>query len=264
MVIDEINIQGSFYFELAAIEVWLELVEALKLSAKTADKYRVTSNFQFFSMSLDEVTSFLHEQAERGFFIEWEDNSNIKQRFVYLNQGKKQKISCVFDENTLENPNVFCDYLIRHLPIGNLVITSWSFTKSMPMKLRANNNNLYDNPAYKNLRGPYLEGVSAEMWLSENFWEHVPGRKEDLLLLDGVECIQEDNHLYVKSWDEPFSELSGEQLEIQRKLLKTIFHIDENTVFDNGESKGKVLTQKVLITDEGEVKDLGSITEIKE
>ncbi|WP_411845668.1 hypothetical protein AAFN60_18800 [Roseibacillus persicicus] len=71
-------------------------------------------------------------------------------------------------------------------------------------------------------------GVSADMWLGENFWQHASCTKEDVLNADWLEVEKHPNHIYVKAWPHPFDSNEGEQREVQLKLLKLLFDIKEH------------------------------------
>lgn len=80
-------------------------------------------------------------------------------------------------------------------------------------------------PCYRNQREHYIEGISAEMWFGDAFWQYASCSKEEVIATDWLEVEQRPDHLYVKAWPEPFDNAEGEQGEIQRRLLKLFFDI---------------------------------------
>lgn len=66
-------------------------------------------------------------------------------------------------------------------------------------------------------------GISAEMWFGPEFWEFSATDKEIVKAQPWLVCEDRESHLYVRAWPEPFTSDSGEQGEIQRKLLKLLF-----------------------------------------
>jgi|GEM_PF-4377908 len=89
-------------------------------------------------------------------------------------------------------------------------------------------NNLLLIPSHTNCRGKYEEGVSAEMWLGERFWQYAACSKGDVLSADWLKCEDRGHHMHLEAWPEPFTSAEGEQGKIQRRLLGLLFGIRES------------------------------------
>ena len=122
--------------------------------------------------------------------------------------------------------------------------------------------NLFMMPAFYNERSFYIEGVTAEMWFGESFWQYASCSREELVACDWLETEEKGNGvLYVKAYHKEFDEAEGEQLAIQRRLLKLLFNIDENRPHggDLTEVKPKSFVQEIYVDDQTTI-----ISELKE
>ncbi|MGJ8677887.1 MAG: hypothetical protein ACSHX0_10250 [Akkermansiaceae bacterium] len=107
----------------------------------------------------------------------------------------------------------------------NALVHPRSFRKALRAYKTPPENDLLKAPGLANDRGDYLEGVAAEMWFGESFWQYASCTKEDLKACDWLKCDDRNFQLHVEAWDGPFTSAEGEQGEMQRELLKMLFGI---------------------------------------
>lgn len=111
--------------------------------------------------------------------------------------------------------------------ITNAIQTDRKYLSAQNKHATPPENNLFQLPALSNLRDNYLEGVSAEMWFGQSFWQYASCTKEELMACDWLKCQDRGFQLHVEAWDGPFTSAEGEQGEVQRQLLKMLFGIVE-------------------------------------
>lgn len=109
--------------------------------------------------------------------------------------------------------------------ITNAIQTDRKYLTEQTKHLTPPENNLFQFPALSNLRDNYLEGVSAEMWFGQCFWQYASCTKEELMACDWLKCQDRGFQLHVEAWDGPFTSAEGEQGRVQRQLLKMLFGI---------------------------------------
>lgn len=107
----------------------------------------------------------------------------------------------------------------------NVLIRPRSYIRSLKVYKTPPENDLLKAPGLTNDRGDYLEGVAAEMWFGESFWQYASCTKEDLKSCDWLKCDDRNFQLHVEAWDGPFTSEEGKQGELQRELLKMLFGI---------------------------------------
>ncbi|NJK93270.1 MAG: hypothetical protein HC904_16545 [Blastochloris sp.] len=110
--------------------------------------------------------------------------------------------------------------------LANAVAVDENYLTSQSKLIKIAKTNLAAAPAHTNRRDSYCEGVSAEMWLGEAFWQYASCTKEDVIKTDWLKVENRDSHLHIEAWHEPFTSADGEQGEVQRKLLKLLFDLD--------------------------------------
>jgi hypothetical protein len=108
----------------------------------------------------------------------------------------------------------------------NALAALQTYLRSQRAHRNPGNNNLLLAPAEHNSRDGYIEGIAAEMWLGESFWQYAKCMKEDVLKADWLKVEDRGSHLHVVAWPEPFTSADGEQGAIQRRLLAVLFGIE--------------------------------------
>ena len=124
---------------------------------------------------------------------------------------------------------------------------------------------MYEAPNLDNYRGHYTEGVSAEMWFGESFWQYASCSREEVVECDWLETEEKENGvLYVKAYHKPFDSREPDQLAIQRRLLKLLFNIDENRPhgYEPRGAQPKTFVQKAYT--DGKTTIIGDLKEQKE
>lgn len=116
--------------------------------------------------------------------------------------------------------------LFEKFPGTNALATAKPYLRSQRALRKRNATDLLLAPAERNFRDNYIEGVSAEMWLGEAFWQYAACSKADVLKADWLAVEDRGSHLHVIAWPEPFSSAEGEQGAVQRRLLKLLFAIE--------------------------------------
>ena len=175
-----------------------------------------------------------------------------------MRQGKNTRSAISILSETIRSPHDFAHEYAELLPITQIIQECPPYSQSMPTRPRPKKNNLYEYPAFLNELNTHIVGVSADMWFGESFWQYASCTKEELMSLPELVCTQHASHLHVKAWPEPFSEATGEQLIIQRKLLKVLFNIDEHNPYGKVATPtkgGHTLRNSVLIDEKGNVAD---------
>jgi hypothetical protein len=251
--------QGNLSEALSAENVWSACLKATEgFSAAMGSKYHVCCGASDFSAKVppDEIGELLSRHDEGSYLITWRDDRlDTMQSYSYFSNEKSLSFRCAQD--LVSQPlDAFGSSLANSLPLGNMLIQLQSYL--MPMrKLRSpGRNNLYLAPCYNNGRDGYVEGVSAEMWLGDPFWQYARCTKTDLLKQDWLYCEERLSHIYVRAWPEPFSSAESEQGEIQRRLLDFLFGINGKTPSPLPAPAQSTFVQKVLV-DGDKVRNLG-------
>ncbi|NJK93269.1 MAG: hypothetical protein HC904_16540 [Blastochloris sp.] len=128
-------------------------------------------------------------------------------------------------ENLINDWDPLAKILFNTGNLVNLIATDAGYRHRQREFLVPRNTDLVAAPAHVNQREDYLEGVSAEMWLGEAFWQYASCTKEDVIKTDWLKVENRESHLHVEAWHEPFTSADGEQGEVQRKLLKLLFDL---------------------------------------
>lgn len=242
-------------------EIWNSCLPVIeKFSESMGESYHVCCGAPDFSVNISpsEISALLaaHENSSYPYLITWRNKEfETMQGFSYF--GKEKSLSFSFSQKLVSLPlDDFGASIACALPLANMLVQQQSYL--MPLRKHRNpgHNNLFIAPCYNNGRDGYIEGVSAEMWLGEPFWQYAKCNKQELLSQDWLHCEERDNHLYVRSWPEPFSSAEGEQGEIQRRLLDLLFGINGNTPPPFPPPPQSTFVQKVAV-DGGKVRDLG-------
>jgi len=146
------------------------------------------------------------------------------QTLTYTGQKYKLNLSGKYEHFPDEWDSFF---MTSHIGenLVNVLIHPKSFRRSLRQYKTPPENDLIKAPGLANDRGAYLEGVAAEMWFGESFWQYAACSKEDVLACDWLKCQDRRFQLHVEAWPEPFTSAEGEQGEVQRRLLELLFDI---------------------------------------
>ncbi|RZQ52665.1 hypothetical protein C1E23_12810 [Pseudoalteromonas phenolica] len=90
------------------------------------------------------------------------------------------------------------------------------------------------NPGHWRFKPGYIEGVAAQMWLGDAFFDAVNLDKSALFDVPWLEATELDNGVvHIKAYDTEFNSDQGEQRAIQIKLRKLLFgqslHTEDKT-----------------------------------
>ncbi|TMP83178.1 hypothetical protein CWB73_02970 [Pseudoalteromonas phenolica] len=90
------------------------------------------------------------------------------------------------------------------------------------------------NPGHWRFKQGYIEGVAAQMWLGDAFFDAVNLEKSALFDVPWLEATELDNGVvHIKAYDTEFNSDQGEQRAIQIKLRKLLFgqslHTEDQT-----------------------------------
>lgn len=213
-------------------EVWVACLLVIEqFNASMAKNYHVCCGEPDFSANVlpHEIEKLLSLHDSDSYLITWRNKElETMHSFSYFSREKSLSFRFAKELVTRQLDN-FGSALADSLPLSNMVVQQQSYL--MPLRKHRNpgRNNLYIAPCYNNGRDGYIEGVSAEIWLGEPFWEHAKCSKADVLKQDWLHCEERPSHLYVRAWPEPFSSAEGEQGEIQRRMLDLLFGINAKT-----------------------------------
>lgn len=83
--------------------------------------------------------------------------------------------------------------------VSNVIQTDKEYLSEHGKHLTPPENNLLHFPALSNLRENYLEGVSAEMWFGQSFWQYASCTKEELMACDWLKCQDRGFQLHVEA-----------------------------------------------------------------
>jgi hypothetical protein len=235
-------------------------IKVTRRHSKLLDSYYVS--YARKEMTLDLILKFyeridLNINRSVGFAL-WrmdQTTNQKKQSVIYVpNNGE---FSMVFREDFLDSADKYLSDWIRDIPVTNVICSLMDYAISFQdYWFNPPNSNLFQGLGLSNRRNGYIEGVSAEMWFGDTFWQHAKCTKEDVLKQDWLHCEQRPTHLYVRAWPEPFSSAEGEQGEIQRRLLDLLFGINGDTPPPLPAPQQSVFSQKVLV-DGNNIRDLG-------
>lgn len=109
--------------------------------------------------------------------------------------------------------------------IINVIQTDREYLSEQNKRATPPQSNLIKLPSLSNLKDHYLEGVSAEMWFGESFWQYASCTKDEVMACEWLKCHDRGFQLHVVAWDVPFTSTAGEQGQVQRQLLKMLFGI---------------------------------------
>ncbi len=244
---------------LPPVEIWASCLPIIKnFSTSMGDMYHISSAAAKVSVNIpyEEILKVLNYPEATSYLISW-DRPDFDHTHSFSYFEKLGKLSFRFAKDiSLKKLDEFGFRLANALPISNIIVQQSSYLDLLREFHVPNRTNLHLAPCYSNGRDGYIEGVSAEMWLGEPFWQYAECTKMDLLSQDWLYCEERPSHLYVRAWPEPFTSAEGEQGEIQRKLLDLLFGINGMTPPPLPSPPPSTLVQKVLVAGE-EVKDLG-------
>ncbi|MCI5145821.1 MAG: hypothetical protein D3923_09870 [Candidatus Electrothrix sp. AR3] len=118
---------------------------------------------------------------------------NAKDPLLYKNEGK----------------------LYDHLPMKS---------NGRPFPLEQKIIDVSNNPGKRIIKNGYIEAVGSWMWLGDLFWK-ATGTKKDLVLnTSWLDTKQENNDvLFIKSSETPFTNSEGQEGIIQKNLRKLLF-----------------------------------------
>lgn len=244
---------------LSPAQVWsscLPVINSFCTSACSSYHLSNSSPDSSAMFSQSEIVDHLSCRDDGSYLISWRDNNlDTMQSFSYF--AKFGKLSFRFaNEIVLQSIQEFGCNLAAILPISNLIVQQSSYLEKFREFQIPNRTNLYFAPCYSNGRKGYVEGVSAEMWLGEPFWQFAKCTKQSLLKQEWLHCEEPSSHLYVRAWPEPFSTVEGRQGEIQRKLLDLLFGINSETPPPQSSGPQRTVVQRILLEGEN-VKDMG-------
>jgi len=263
-----INISIKIYDPHGVRDVWRAAFPVLKKNIKLRDYYETNFKGSRVELKLDTLQEFFGNENDEVYFNITSDIKGRNQRFTYFDVNRSLALSFTADE-LLTSRNEIILELIKNIEfynviykvqsekdyLGNAIASQW-FTPP--------NCNMYMMPAFFHQRKYFLEGAAAEMWFGESFWQHGACSREEVKACDWLHTEEwENNVLYVKAYDKEFDEAEGEQLEVQRKLLKLLFNIDENNPYgsiDEPLETPKAFSQSVLV-DGGTIKEIGDLKE---
>ncbi len=244
---------------MAPVDVWNTCLPIIKEFSKVMGEiYHLSSAIAKLSINIryQEVSEALDLPKATSYLITWDrpDLDHAHSFSYFSNTGKlsfrfAKDVSCPLLDQ-------FGSRLAEALCISNITVQQSSYLDLLRDFHIPNRTNLYLAPCYSNGRNGFIEGVSAEMWLGEAFWQYAKCTKEDVLRQHWLHCEERPTHLYVRAWPEPFSSAEGEQGEIQRRLLDQLFGINGRTPPPLPQPPQSTFVQKVLV-EGNNVRDLG-------
>lgn len=244
---------------LSPLEVWTSCLPIIKtFSTSMGYTYHLSSSAAKISVNIpyEEISDTLTHPEANSYLISW-DRPGFDGTHSFSYFEKYGKLSFRFSKDiSLQKLDEFGFRLADALPISNIIVQESSYLDLLREFHVPSRTNLHLAPCYSNGRDGYIEGVSAEMWLGEPFWQYAKCTKQELLKQDWLHCEVRPSHLYVRAWPEPFSNAEGEQGEIQRKLLDLLFGIDGTTPPPLPSPPQSTFVQKVLVDGE-KVRDMG-------
>ena len=240
-------------------EVWAACLPVIvKFSIKMGHEYHVScGNIDFGAKANPkDIESILRSHRGDSYLISWNrpDFDHAHSFSYFANLGK---LSFRFAKDVvLRRLDEFGMRIGEAISISNMIVQQATYLDALRQHHVPNRTNLHLAPCYNNGRDGYIEGVSAEMWFGDSFWQYAKCTKLDLLSQDWLYCEERASHLYVRAWPEPFSSADGEQGEIQRRLLNMLFGINGTTPPPLPPLSQNTIVQKML-WDGKEVRDLG-------
>ena len=233
--------------------VWLCISPIIRRLIDVVPNLETSINQKRVTLSFDDLDCFFSGEHQENSFLVTSEDFSASQMISYAEIDGKLRIG--FPSAALET--TFRELISQLLGVQfviNTVVQDFDYKSSFLQSQEPPNSNLFIAPALLNNRNGYIEGVSADMWFGDSFWQYAACTKQDVLDCSWLKCEERDNHLYVQAWPQPFSSAEGEQGEIQRKLLKLLFNIDENRPHGgDSEEKPRIFSQSVVIDEEGSV-----------
>jgi hypothetical protein len=253
--------RGSFSAELPRIDVFHLFADLLRSFSALDEAYWVTGLAK--KIPFHNIVEFIergpstNDPADQivGFYRLDKRGILKEQSVTYF--PNLRLFTVLIGRNELSSPDDLVRALGERFRFSNVLCSLMSYSLSFHDKwFKPPNSNLFEGPGLSNDRNGYIEGVSAEMWFGETFWQHAKCAKADILKQDWLHCEERPTHLYVRAWPKPFSSAEGEQGEIQRRLLDLLFGINERTPPPLPPPSQNSFVQKVLV-DGNHVRDLG-------
>ena len=247
-------------------ETWKNLFPLLKNQIQINSPYLFISDSILETKKFDEIDTELSIlKNESHFSLTSADHSN-RHIFDYYLSSRQLRVLCII-EDLVQNIKSLHNGMCEVFSFSNMIYRQENkksyFDKAFETEwYQPGKHNLFMMPAFYNERDFYIEGVTAEMWFGESFWQYASCSREELVACDWLETEEKDNGvLYVKAYHKEFDEAEGEQLAIQRRLLKLLFNIDENRPHggDLTEVKPKSFVQEIYVDDQTTI-----ISELKE
>jgi hypothetical protein len=242
-------------------------VEMLDISTRILSMYSILRETYYVAplekkLELKRIREFLMNESVGGAYsatafsiFDTKEKKAIDQSITYF--PKTGEFSMVYSMDELNSPDRFVNDWISIFPISNAICSLMDYRLSFHAKwFKPPNSNLFQGLGLSNDRDGYVEGVSAEMWLGDSFWQYAKCTKDDVLKQNWLHCEERPTHLYVRAWPEPFSSAEGEQGEIQRRLLDLLFGINGKTPPPLPPTAQNTIVRKLLV-DGDKLRDLG-------
>lgn len=247
---------------------WKKVFPLMKKHLRLDNEYMTSIDRKRVKCHLTKIDAYTSDESknERSYFITNSINgTETTQSFLHGELRGDAKFTLQANDY-ITSYQEFADDLIQVFDISNLLIhdSGSCYKRSLRAFFSPPNSDLYSGPGLVNTHyRNFLEGVTADMWFGEAFWQYAVCSKEELISQDWLTVRHlQKGVVHVRSWPVAFTTAEGHQGEVQRKLLKLLFNIDGNRPHGNytAEESG-TYQQSVLVSKDGKVL---SKTEIKE
>ncbi|MGJ8639039.1 MAG: hypothetical protein ACSHYA_06560 [Opitutaceae bacterium] len=180
----------------------------------------------------DIEAALLGKHASGDLFISHPADEHLFQFIFFPERGAIIGLSS--SVNSLIPWDKFFSKLSEHFVLNSITLTLASCRASQREYFKPPNTDLLKAPGLIQICRPgqslqglvsHQIGISAEMWIGDEFWQHVKCTRDDVLKADWMTCEDRGDHLHLIAWPRPFDCYEGEQAVIQRKLLKLLFDI---------------------------------------
>lgn len=189
------------------------------------DRTRGSGGGETFKIAPNDLAGLLERSNENVMLNVVKLGASGRRSQFFMYSVTHGSFTIYFDKSEVRGDvDVIVRNLFDELGMVNCICTRKDYVFSQRAHRKAGNNtDLFLAPAEKNYRSGYLEGVSAEMWLGEEFWQFAACQKLDVFCVDGIMAEDRATHVHLLSWPQQFDSSDGEQGEVQRNLLSLLF-----------------------------------------
>ena len=203
--------------KLSIYAVWQKLAPIIRDEIQIDAPYLFISNDKLEVKEFEEIDEYLSIVKNESYFCLSSADDSGRHSFEYQSTSQQVSIHCM-KSDLIQGVESLSSKLAQNFSFSNMRYRQENeksyFLKAFETEwYQPGKHNLFMMPAFYNERDFYIEGVTAEMWFGESFWQYASCSREELVACDWLETEEKGNGvLYVKAYHKEFDEAEGEQL----------------------------------------------------